>query len=238
MSYRVFGMVTVSALALALGACDKGTSSANGAADAAAKGQELGVVDLDRVATDLGWIKEMETNLKTLEQQFKNELQARQDQYGAEVQSQFKRYAPKEGDKLNPQQEQDLNQMVLVRRQVLGQLQQAAAQQFQAYKGEWIRRYREALQPVVRDVASAKKVRVVFTKTDTVMYVDTPADMTSAVTDSARARPPVLASVPVPQLPAVPELPAPGTSAATQPATGATAPAPATAPKAPAPKQP
>jgi Skp family chaperone for outer membrane proteins len=230
MSHRVFGMVTVSVLALVLGACDKPSGTAAGA-DAAPKVHDLGVVDLDRVATDLGWIKEMETNLKTLEQQFKNELQTKQDQYGVEVQAQFKRYAPKEGDKLNPQQEQDLNQMVLVRRQVLGQLQQAAAQQFQGYKGEWIRRYREALTPVVRDVASEKKVKVIFTKTDTVMYVDFTCDLTAAVTDAARARPPVLASVPVPQLPAVPELPAPGTGVgATQPATGGAA-APAIAPK-------
>src|SRR5215208_2278055 len=185
MSYRAFGMIAASALCLVLAACDKGTNSANGADAKSAKGAEVGVVDLDRVAADLGWMKEMDTNLKTLEQQFKNELQARGDQYGAEVQAQFKRYAPKETDKLTPQQEQDLNQMVLVRRQVLGQLQQAAGQQYQGYKGEWIRRYREALQPIVRDVASDKKVQVVITKTDIVMHVGGAADLTSAVTDAA-----------------------------------------------------
>lgn len=213
MRYPSPGMIfTTLALSLGIVACDKASGSAGG--DGKGSGG-VAVVDLDKVATELGWYKDLDTNLKTIELQFKNDLQARGDRYGAEVQAKVKQYAPKEGDKLTPQQEQELNQMAGVRQQVMAQLQQAAQQQYAVYRGEWLKRYREALQPVVRDVATAKKARLVMVKSDALAFVDDAVDLTGPVTESARAHRPQVAPVPLPQLPTVNELPNP--ASATQP---------------------
>jgi Skp family chaperone for outer membrane proteins len=224
MSYRVFTSTAVCALALSLAAaCDKTNSTAT--TQPGPKGPDVGIVDLDQVATDLGWFREMKTNLEVLEKQFKGDLQARQDQFQGEVQAELKRLGLKEGDKLTPQQDQMLGQMVLVRRQVYGQLQQAANQSYQQYQAEWLKRYREALEPVVKDVGFVQKTKLVLMKSEAVLYSDSTVDLTPAVTAAAREKPPTFSAPPKPQLPPV-DLSGAGASA-TRPAATAPATAPA-----------
>ncbi len=230
MSYRVSGIVLLVAAAFALNACDKPqTVSAEGGSSGSATA--VGVVDLDSVAKELGWMREMENNLKAVEQTFKNDLTEKQAAWGKQITDLQKQYAPKEGDKLTPQQIQNLQQMVAIGQQGMQQLQGVANQQFVNYRAEWVKRYREALEPIVRDVANDKHVKVVFTKTEQIMFVDNTVDITTAVASAARARPPVLAPVDKPELPKVGALPTP--EAATQPATTAPSTSGTTTPKKP-----
>jgi Skp family chaperone for outer membrane proteins len=225
MSNRAFRLLAVLALAFVPAACDK---------DVAGSGGDIpvGVVNVDKVAEDLGWQREMKANFESVEKQLSNAWQDKKNQYDAEVNAQAKRYGLPPGAKLTPQQDQELGQMIQMRQQVLGQLQQAAQQRMGAYRGEWIKQYRDALDPAIRAVANEKRVRIILMKNDGMMFVDTTTDLTDAVTAAAKAKPPILSAVPIPQLPPVQELPAPG--AATRPATSDATPSlapPATAPK-------
>lgn len=196
-------------------------------------GGATAVVDLDRVAKDLGWLNKMQTNLETYQNQLKGELQQFQTHYDQLVQERVKSMIPpgtKEGDKytLSSVQSQELTNYIVTARQQMQQLGQEANQLFQNYRTAWARQYREALSPIVRQVAQDRKMNVVVTKTDQVLYAEGTVDLTDGVVDAARARPPALTEVPMEHLqgpsdirpnqaPAMPQT----QPSATQPATAA-----------------
>ncbi len=212
------------------GAAARGGSGGGGGGGAGA----VAVVDLDRVATDLGWIREMQANLMTLDQQLRTDLGRVRDLYDAQIQARQKELAPGGPEKLTPAQRETLMQMVAAGRQELAQLQTSAQQQFATYRGDWVKQYREALGPIIRQAAAVRGVSVVLTKTDQVLFADAAnADITDLVVDAAREKPPVLHPVPLPILnvPSGGQLGMPGSTtnpSATQPATK-----PATRPAAP-----
>jgi Skp family chaperone for outer membrane proteins len=239
MTYRVFASTAVCALALALG-CDKKDLSAS--TQPAPRPPEVGIVDLDQVVTELGLAREMKTNLEVLQQQLNADLQARQTQLSNNLQVEAQRMGVKENVPMTPQQSQAMARAVQERQGLMLQLQEIAKRLYAQHQADWLKRFREALEPVVKDVGFARKTKLVVMKNDTILYSEGAIDLTSAVTEAARAKPPVVSPPSRPQLPTLNENPTTGPTAgpaaapglAPAPAAPATAPATAPAP-APAP---
>lgn len=183
------------------------------------------VVDIDRVAKDLGWLNQMQSNQQTYLNQLKNEFQQYNQHYEQLVQEKAKSMIPpgtKEGEKytLSSVQAQELTNYMTQERQLLSQLNQEATQLFNNYKLQWVRQYRESLSPIVRQVAQDRKMNVVLMQNEGVLFADRSVDLTDAVVDAARSRPPSLTQVPMDHLQGPADIrPNQGPMAQTQPAT-------------------
>lgn len=226
------GAVLVGLAGAGLTGCDKpdaGGSGGGSHASSADASKAVAIVDLDRVAKDLGWGTKLEANLSAYRQLLIEDVKKYAAAYDAQVQDKVKSMLPKDmkqDDKvtLTPAQSQELTNLVVAARQQVGQLAQGGDQMFNNYRAAWFRQYREALMPIVRQTAQDKHVTVVFSQTDTVLYTEPTVDLTNAVVDAARAKPPALTDVPMTHMQgaeniAVNAVPPVGT---TQPATKAT----------------
>jgi Skp family chaperone for outer membrane proteins len=118
----------------------------------------------------------------------------------------------REGDSAPPSSatSAELTRDAIAARQQVAQLRQKADQLYAGYRTKLVMRYREALTPIVREVAHARKAVVVLLKSDTVLLVEPEADITSSVLAAARVRPPEVAPIPIPRLDAPLELSLPG----------------------------
>jgi Skp family chaperone for outer membrane proteins len=168
-------------------------------------GGATAVVDVDKVARDLGWMNQLQVNQQNYVSQLKNELEQYQKHYEQLVQDRAKSMIPpgtKEGEKytLSSVQAQDLSTYIAAERQQVAGLNQEATQLLNNYKLQSVRQYREALSPIIRQVAQDRKMNVVLTQTDLVLFADRSVDLTDAVVDAARARPPALTQVPMEHL--------------------------------------
>jgi len=175
-------------------------------ADAGGSNPRVGVVDLDKVATDLGWMNDMKGSLDELHKEFATELDHAKQQYIAQIQSEKLQLAPHDSDKLTPEQQQIIQGMQQVAQQLLDKLQQAAVNLDSNYRQQSILQYRQALSPIVQQVAEDKRLWYISERNASVLYYDPDADVTDSVIDAARAHPPILTSVPLPQLPAPPTI--------------------------------
>jgi hypothetical protein len=178
------------------------------------------VYDIDRVAHDMGWATDMQTNLANLKTAFQADLKKAQDMYSQQIIEQKKQWAPKDTDKLTPEQQDALVKMNSFANQVLTQLNQQGSQQLMSYRQQWIIQYREALRPVLEQVAEERKLAVILEKNDTVQFCEPSSDMTDAIIDAARAHPPIVNPVTTPTLPTAPpmELKWPTTQSTSKPA--------------------
>jgi Skp family chaperone for outer membrane proteins len=182
-------------------------------ADEAAKGKvddasvpRIGLYDINRVATELGWMNDMDAKMKSLAAKFKIEFEHSQAMYQEQINKQKTDWAPKDSDKLTPDQIAVLNNMKSAADQVLAQLNKDANQKLADYKKAWVDEYRKALHPMLRQVADDRKLWVIFEKNDSVAYVVPSADITDAIVDVARADPPQVTPVPIPDLPSTPRM--------------------------------
>jgi Skp family chaperone for outer membrane proteins len=186
--------------------CDKNTgSSGSPGGPSGGAGNATAVVDLDKVARDLGWLTKLQTNMESYQNQLKNDLQQFQQRYEAQVQQHVKDMIPpgtKEGDKytLSQTQSQELTNYIVAARQEVQQLSQNATQLYNNYRMQWIRQYRDAVSPIVRSVAQDKRMNVVLVQNDNLMYADRSVDLTDAVVDAARKQQPLLTEVPMTHL--------------------------------------
>jgi Skp family chaperone for outer membrane proteins len=163
------------------------------------------VVDMDKVAGDLNWLIQLRTNQETYANQLKTEFEQFKQRYEQQVQDKAKSMIPpgtKEGEKytLSSVQAQDLSNVIANERQALSTLSQQANQLMNNYRLQWIKQYREVLSPIVRQVAQDRKMNVVLTRSDTLLWADPSVNLTDAVVDAARARPPSLTQVPMDHL--------------------------------------
>jgi Skp family chaperone for outer membrane proteins len=203
------------------------TLSQAGAADApatepAAGSQRIAVFDLDKAARDLGYMSLLQTNLDACRKQLQADVKKFAQAYETQVQSVARSMVPKDAKPtdrytLTPAQSAEVNRDVAAVRQQVAQLNQKAEQAFNGYRAEWIRHYREALAPIVQQVARSRKASVVLVRNDTVMYAEPATDITDAVVAAARATPPEVAPVPMAHVEAPAEVSFPG-APATQPA--------------------
>jgi len=183
---------------------------ANGApADAggAAVADKIGVVNLEQVGKDLGWAKELDANIATFQGKLRDEYQQAAQRYEKELQQKKADLGIKDSDtiaemnrKLTPQQSAELGQMLTAGQQILGRVQQAANQQLLNYRGEWGRQYREALTPLIKQVAQERRIAIVLPDPGPLLYSDPGVDITPAVIDAAKAHPPSFKPVPLPTI--------------------------------------
>ncbi len=217
-----FTILTGSLIAFA--GCDRGGQA--GAASGGDAAPRVGVVDLAKVAQDMGWSSKLNTNLGTYQNQLKNELLRYRSLYQQQLVENRRQMAPKDSDQLTQAQQEALTQMIATATQQYGSLEQQAGQQYQNYQNDSIRRMREALGPIVRQVAQEKKVVFVVTPTDTLIYSDPAIDLTNSVFDAARKQPPAITDAlmtplePPKGIPVtVPSATQPSTAATTRPTT-------------------
>jgi Skp family chaperone for outer membrane proteins len=183
----------------------------NGALSTTSSNGATATVDIDKVARDLNWMAKLQTNLETYRAQLQSDLANFQKRYESEVQQHVKDMVPPgtpEGGKytLSQTQSQELTNYIVQARQQVQQLQQLAEQQFASYRAQWIGQYRDALSPIVRQVAQDKRMNVVLLKNESVMFADRAVDITDAVVDAARAKPPALTEVPMSHLSGPPDI--------------------------------
>jgi Skp family chaperone for outer membrane proteins len=204
-----------------------GCNKDGGAAIPGGGSNVTGVVNLDKVASDLGLIDQLNKNLEAYKAVLQEDIKKHTKSYDEQVSALLKTmvhkdsFKPDEKITLDAVQSQQLSGAVSNARQAIGQLQQMANNALQQYRAKWITEFRNAYQPVVRGVAQDKKVSVVLLQTpDTVIYADHSVDVTDAVVDSARAHMPTIVEVQMPHLPEpqsiLPQTPA--SAPATQPA--------------------
>jgi Skp family chaperone for outer membrane proteins len=210
-----------------IGGCNK--EEGGGKSDTAA--ERVGIVDLDKVAIDLGWKAKLETNQKTYMDKLKNELVQIANMYRKQMVDKKASFAPGEKDQLTTEQQQTLMNMIGAYNQIVQQLDQQAGQRYQEYGQVSMARYREALTPIVRQVAQEKHVGVVMTQLGNIIYADPALDITNAVVDAARKTPPALTDVPMNDLSGAPaDLPSQLPAGTTQPSMGGATTKPSTNP--------
>jgi Skp family chaperone for outer membrane proteins len=202
---RFVAVICAGALA-AIGAFAFNGCQKNDAAETSGNNSRIAVVDLDKVATDLGWMNDLKGNLDELNKQLTTQLDHAKQQYVAQIQSKKLEFAPHDSDKLTAEQQQILQGMQQIAQQLLERLQQAGGTEFNNYRQQSILQYREAIRPIVQQVAEDKRLWYVSERNASVLYYDPDADVTDSVIDAARAHPPILTSVPLPQLPAPPTI--------------------------------
>ena len=193
------GMVSGAAL---LGGCDnpEGKKTDTGGDVTAGGADRVAVVNLDAVAQSLGWLEDMKGNLETSQKSLQDEFDKVKNTYVVYAKRRQTEMGLKDGDKLTPAQQQEFAQLDAQARQTLGQMQTAANQEFQRYRGEVISQYRTALQPIIREVATKKKMTLVINNVEPVLWADSAVDITDAVEDAARANRPQLHTVTPPKL--------------------------------------
>ena len=206
--------------------CNKDDHPAGGAAHSDAVA--TAVVDLDKVARDLGWMTKLQTNLDAYKNQLKADVVKYAGVYDDEIKTRLQGMVPKDTKEngkvtLSPEQSQQLTQYIVAGRQQVQQLAQGGDQLFNIYRANWIKQYRDALAPIIRQVAQEKKINIVLLTSDSVLFADRSVDVTDAVVDAARGKMPQLTEVPMTRLEgpnAINVNPTAGTQGATsQPAT-------------------
>lgn len=198
------------------------------AADAPQVGP-VGVVDYNKVLKDLGWEAKLNDNIKSYSDQLTKEFntyEARYSQQIGDMQTTLKGLGPN----LTQQQQQEFVQTVNATKQTLAALRQRGNEEIGLYRNEWLRRYKEALAPTVKQLAEQRHLGAVLASTELVVYLDPGADLSNAVVEAAKKQPPALSDVLMPSLPQAPLNVGPNMLAATQPSSQ-----PATQPGAPAP---
>jgi Outer membrane protein (OmpH-like) len=169
----------------------------------------VAVVDMDQVAKDLGWTDELNSNRNTLNDHFRDQVARTSEQYKAaiaKVQASFPRQAD---GKLTPIQQEAVSEMFALAQRIINQMQSTGNAEFDDYCRKCLTQYRNAITPFVRDVAVSRKMSVVLTVSNDLLYRDSAVDLTDAVSSAAREHVPVLTPIPMPTLNEAPPLPVP-----------------------------
>jgi Skp family chaperone for outer membrane proteins len=207
--------------------CNKQNTANGGAAQSSASNQAdaasaVGIVDYQKVLRDMGWATKLDAELGTYRDQLSKEFTAF-DQHYAQQLTELQKSMNKDAEKLTPQQQQQLTQTVVAARQTLGQLQTQANEKWQAYRTEQLRRYKDALAPIVRQAAQKGNYKLVLAQTDVIVFMEPTIDLSNVVVDLAKSQKPDITEVPMTSLQGPdkisPNMAAPTTGPATQPAT-------------------
>ena len=169
-----------------------GGNAARAAGSAGDQAPSVGVVDYSKVLRDMSWASKLDTDLKSYHDELFKELKAFDQHYTQQITDLQKSI----GKDATPAQQQQFSQTVIAARQTLAQLQQQANEKYGAYQGEWIRRYKDALAPIVRQVAQKGNYKVVLGLSDAIVFLDPAVDLTNGVVDATKAQTPTIVEVP------------------------------------------
>jgi Skp family chaperone for outer membrane proteins len=195
-------------LAVAMAGCRKAAAPAEAPV---AQTDQVAVVDMGQVAKDLGWIDQLEANLTTLNNRKHDQVGETQQSYKTAIQKVEAGFSPQPDGKLTPEQQQTIVEMTGYSQRIISQLESVTQAAIDQYRQQCLSQYRDAISPVVGDVARARKMTVVIDKTDTMLFSDPTVDLTTAVSAAARQNIPALTPIPLPTLPEAPALTVPTT---------------------------
>lgn len=185
------------------------------AADAPQVGP-VGAVDYNKVLKDLGWEAKLNDNIKSYGDQLTKEYNGYEAKYSQQI-GDMQATLKGLGNNLTQQQQQEFVQTVNATRQTLVALRQRGNEELGQYRNEWLRRYKEALSPAIKQIAEQRHLGAVLASTELVVYLDPGADLSNAVVEAAKKQPPVISDVLMPSLPQAPLNVGPNMMAATQP---------------------
>lgn len=143
----------------------------------------VAILDLDRVATQLGW-----------DQHFQKSVQQRGESLGGQIQKlrmdfeqQLQDQAAVLGETPDEQGQQQLVQMSQRANQILQQAITEAQQQSQQHQASLITDFRDKIRPIAIEVANEKRFAAVLLKTDQVYHHLPATDITDEVITKARS---------------------------------------------------
>lgn len=150
-------------------------SGCGGGADA--QTGRVAIIDLDAIAAATGKSKEIRDAIAGLAKQRETELTQLQTDLIAKVDAE----KDKLGKKPSAKQQQSLTEMALKARQELQQNIALAKQQTQQLRVKLINDFKQEILPVAVKIATQKNYSVVLVKGPSLFYIDSNADITSAV---------------------------------------------------------
>ena len=153
------------------------------------------VVDLAAVAKATGQDDAMQKEMDDGRQ----ELSAQLQEIAADLEKELNEERDKLGESPTDAEQQNLQQKINEAQQKYSQTQAAAQQQVQQFEAGVVLRYRESMQPVVREIAKAHGASVVRLADSAVLWFAPEVDITAEVIAALRAQP--LAETPASSLP-------------------------------------
>jgi Skp family chaperone for outer membrane proteins len=225
------------AVVLPLAGCDKKDGTSN--PTSASNKQTVGIIDYDRVFTDVGWKGELDRSLQVTQQDYKIAFDAFVHDIDRAVSEKKKEIAVKarltpaqtaqlerneklDELKLTPELQQQLFATLQNRSNYLNQANGYATNMLRQRRDQLIGIYKQALNPIIRRVSDANGMTVVLIPLDNIAYYSGTADISSKVVDEFQKSPPPH------NVPDAPKLSFPKVESISAP------PAPTTAPAAPA----
>ncbi len=198
---KITGPILIALLTLGLGCAKPG------------KGGDVAIVDLDKIATDLEWHKQIGTALESAEQEVRTQLQTVAQSAAASIDT-AKNEVIADAN-LNAQQikllntiqdMRDLEKLPLTEAQrtkliqtvnqanVTLQTAQARSQQvMQEQRAALVTRYRDLVRPIAQQIATEAGFQVIFTADQTVLYHVAAVDITDRVIEKLKASAPAAA---------------------------------------------
>src|SRR5439155_8809258 len=140
------------------------------------------VVDLDRMAMELGYLTTFEKQLVTYQTLLRDDLKGFDAAYKAQIQAYIKTLVPASAEidgaqiHLTPEQQAELKGMVTASQTQMAALAKQGDQEFAKYRGLMLTEYRRQLSPLVRDVARQNHVDLVLIQSENVLTTETTID--------------------------------------------------------------
>ena len=129
----------------------------------------------------------------------RQELSGQLQEMAADLEKELNEERDKLGESPTDAEQQNLQQKINEAQQKYSQTQAAAQQQVQQFEAGVVLRYRESMQPIVREIAKAQGASVVRLADSAVLWFDPEVDITADVIAALRARSP--AQTPASSLP-------------------------------------
>jgi Skp family chaperone for outer membrane proteins len=153
---------------LALGGCENRPDG----------GGRVAVLDLERVAKETGYTRQITTQLGGLRTNLQNKLTEVQTQLNTQLTDKQGEF----GSKPNEEQRKLLNQLFANAKLQLQQAQQQASDVIQQERSNLISQLRDVLRPYAKRVAGKRGLDVVILKSDTLVFDNSPdSDITDEV---------------------------------------------------------
>jgi Skp family chaperone for outer membrane proteins len=171
----------------ALSGCNKDdASSAN-------TSERVGVINISQVEKDLNWFPQMEAAAAEYEADLRKQYADLVTRFDGELNDKMKQLGLKEGDKLDkltPAQRQELSIASTNAQNIRSQGLTAAQSLYNNYRVQLDRTYRNALAPIIEEIAKEKKMTIVMAQNDALPYSDPAIDISKAVVTAAHFKPP------------------------------------------------
>ena len=179
---RLTSILIVSAVVITAAACKDSVGQSNPTPVVS----QIGVVDLDAVAKALGRDQVIAQKLQSTQEELRGQIESAKNQFQTQIEQKKDEY----GEEMSEEEQQQLARMTLQANQRLQQAAAEANRQTTAARMNLIREFRDEAQPFIERIAGEQNLKVVFVKSEAVMYVDPTVEITDRVIELMKAREP------------------------------------------------